>query len=141
MAQLPPKVSIMKGASPDLSAATYQIHDESHTVGNALRWMLMKKYPRLPRFLTPSHRARLVQRWNSAVTGKSPPFLSTSNADRSQRASSSENVIQVRSNTTSHRSLRLSLHWLTSMPCARPSRSAISTDVQEGDYERWVERS
>ena len=32
----------MKGAEPDLSAATFQIHDESHTMGNALRWMLMK---------------------------------------------------------------------------------------------------
>ncbi|KAI3619679.1 putative rna polymerase i and iii shared subunit rpc19 [Moniliophthora roreri] len=37
-----PKIRIMKGATPDLSAATYQIHDESHTIGNALRWMLMK---------------------------------------------------------------------------------------------------
>ncbi|KAJ6482168.1 hypothetical protein C8R47DRAFT_1178198 [Mycena vitilis] len=45
MADLPPKVTIMKGATPDLSAATYQIHDESHTVGNALRWMLMKNAP------------------------------------------------------------------------------------------------
>ena len=34
----------MKGAAPDLSAATYQIYDETHTIGNALRWMLMKKY-------------------------------------------------------------------------------------------------
>jgi DNA-directed RNA polymerase subunit L len=34
----------MKGAEPDLSAATFQIHDETHTMGNALRWMLMKKY-------------------------------------------------------------------------------------------------
>ena len=35
----------LQGAlAPDLSAATYQIHDESHTLGNALRWMLMKKY-------------------------------------------------------------------------------------------------
>lgn len=34
----------MKGAEPDLSAATYQIFDESHTMGNALRWMIMKKY-------------------------------------------------------------------------------------------------
>ncbi|KAJ7100088.1 RBP11-like subunits of RNA polymerase [Mycena belliarum] len=42
MAELPPKVTIMKGASPDLSAATYQIHDEGHTIGNALRWMIMK---------------------------------------------------------------------------------------------------
>ncbi|KAF9500649.1 RBP11-like subunits of RNA polymerase [Pleurotus eryngii] len=39
---VPPKIRIMKGAEPDLSAATYQIYDESHTIGNALRWMLMK---------------------------------------------------------------------------------------------------
>ncbi|KAJ3551834.1 hypothetical protein NM688_g4480 [Phlebia brevispora] len=37
-----PKIQILKGAEPDLSAATYQIHDESHTIGNSLRWMLMK---------------------------------------------------------------------------------------------------
>ncbi|KAI0739123.1 RBP11-like subunits of RNA polymerase [Daedaleopsis nitida] len=42
MAEAPPKIRILKGAEPDLSAATYQIHDESHTIGNALRWMLMK---------------------------------------------------------------------------------------------------
>ena len=42
----------MKGAAPDLSAATYQIHDETHTVGNALRWMLMKKCVRF-RLFTP----------------------------------------------------------------------------------------
>ena len=40
----------MKGAEPDLSAATYQIHDETHTIGNALRWMLMKKYVMGPFF-------------------------------------------------------------------------------------------
>jgi DNA-directed RNA polymerase subunit L len=33
----------MKGAEPDLSAATFQIFDETHTLGNALRWMIMKK--------------------------------------------------------------------------------------------------
>ncbi|EIW84710.1 RBP11-like subunits of RNA polymerase [Coniophora puteana RWD-64-598 SS2] len=37
-----PKIQILKGAAADLSAATYQIFDESHTMGNALRWMLMK---------------------------------------------------------------------------------------------------
>ncbi|KAJ8455249.1 hypothetical protein ONZ51_g12548 [Trametes cubensis] len=42
MADSTPKIQILKGASSDLSAATYQIHDESHTIGNALRWMLMK---------------------------------------------------------------------------------------------------
>ncbi|EDR08272.1 uncharacterized protein LACBIDRAFT_297775 [Laccaria bicolor S238N-H82] len=42
MTDATPKIKILKGAAADLSAATYQIHDESHTVGNALRWMLMK---------------------------------------------------------------------------------------------------
>lgn len=42
MAESIPKIKILQGAAPDLSAATYQIHDESHTIGNALRWMLMK---------------------------------------------------------------------------------------------------
>ncbi|KAF9266977.1 RBP11-like subunits of RNA polymerase [Marasmius fiardii PR-910] len=37
-----PKITIMKGATDNLSAATYQIYDESHTIGNSLRWMLMK---------------------------------------------------------------------------------------------------
>jgi len=42
MAESTQKIKIMKGATPDLSAATYQIFDESHTMGNALRWMIMK---------------------------------------------------------------------------------------------------
>ncbi|GJE99570.1 RBP11-like subunits of RNA polymerase [Phanerochaete sordida] len=42
MAESTPKLRVLKGAEPDLSAATYQIHDESHTIGNSLRWMLMK---------------------------------------------------------------------------------------------------
>ncbi|RXW21519.1 hypothetical protein EST38_g4328 [Candolleomyces aberdarensis] len=42
MAEVPPKIKVLHGASPDLSAATYQIYDESHTIGNSLRWMLMK---------------------------------------------------------------------------------------------------
>ncbi|TFY53135.1 hypothetical protein EVG20_g10249 [Dentipellis fragilis] len=42
MAETPPKIRLLKGAEQDLSAATYQIHNESHTLGNALRWMLMK---------------------------------------------------------------------------------------------------
>ncbi|EKM57954.1 uncharacterized protein PHACADRAFT_116447 [Phanerochaete carnosa HHB-10118-sp] len=45
MTEVPPKLRILKGAEPDLSAATYQIHDESHTIGNSLRWMLMKNVP------------------------------------------------------------------------------------------------
>ncbi|KAH9006398.1 RBP11-like subunits of RNA polymerase [Lactarius hatsudake] len=42
MTEAPPKIRIMPGANSDLSAATYQIHNETHTLGNALRWMLMK---------------------------------------------------------------------------------------------------
>ncbi|KAF8068958.1 DNA-directed RNA polymerase [Lyophyllum atratum] len=42
MAEPIKKITLMKGSESDLSAATYQIYDESHTVGNALRWMLMK---------------------------------------------------------------------------------------------------
>ncbi|KAJ7599063.1 RBP11-like subunits of RNA polymerase [Mycena floridula] len=42
MADIPPKITIMKGAASDMSAATFQIYDEGHTMGNALRWMLMK---------------------------------------------------------------------------------------------------
>ncbi|KAL9710361.1 RNA polymerase subunit AC19 [Leucoagaricus gongylophorus] len=42
MAESIPKVTLLQGATSDLSAATYQIHDESHTMGNSLRWMLMK---------------------------------------------------------------------------------------------------
>ncbi|PPR06831.1 hypothetical protein CVT26_003857 [Gymnopilus dilepis] len=41
MAEPVEKIKLLK-SSPDLSTATYQIHDESHTIGNALRWMLMK---------------------------------------------------------------------------------------------------
>ncbi|KAF8483485.1 RBP11-like subunits of RNA polymerase [Russula ochroleuca] len=42
MSQPTPKIRIMPGAQTDLSAATYQIDNETHTLGNALRWMLMK---------------------------------------------------------------------------------------------------
>ncbi|KAJ3487320.1 hypothetical protein NLI96_g3614 [Meripilus lineatus] len=42
MANTRPKVEILPGAESDLSAATFRINNESHTIGNALRWMLMK---------------------------------------------------------------------------------------------------
>ncbi|KAL1742287.1 DNA-directed RNA polymerase [Schizophyllum fasciatum] len=41
-AELPKKIKLLSGAEANLSAATYQIYDESHTLGNALRWMIMK---------------------------------------------------------------------------------------------------
>lgn len=37
------KIEILKGYEPDLSAATFCLHEEDHTLGNALRYMLMKK--------------------------------------------------------------------------------------------------
>jgi len=64
----------MKGATADLSAATYQIFDESHTMGNALRWMIMKKYSALLYFhYTPDVdcvSSNKAQRWNFAGTGE-----------------------------------------------------------------------
>ncbi|KAM0752804.1 RBP11-like subunits of RNA polymerase [Meredithblackwellia eburnea MCA 4105] len=36
------KVSILPGATDNLTAATYCIYEEDHTLGNLLRWMLMK---------------------------------------------------------------------------------------------------
>ncbi|KJA25651.1 hypothetical protein HYPSUDRAFT_37692 [Hypholoma sublateritium FD-334 SS-4] len=41
MAETVEKIKLLK-SSPDLSTATFQIHDESHTIGNSLRWMIMK---------------------------------------------------------------------------------------------------
>ena len=65
----------LPGADADLSAATYQIHDESHTIGNSLRWMLMKKCVFL--FSSPSRSLAhtsiaTVRRWNSVDTGEFP---------------------------------------------------------------------
>jgi len=36
------KITLLPGASDDLSQATYCLHFETHTIGNPLRWMLMK---------------------------------------------------------------------------------------------------
>lgn len=33
----------LKGYEKDLSAATYCLHQEDHTLGNVIRYMLMKK--------------------------------------------------------------------------------------------------
>ncbi|KAL7412653.1 DNA-directed RNA polymerase I and III 16 kDa polypeptide [Mrakia frigida] len=38
----PEKIVILDGATPGLTAATFNIKDEDHTLGNALRWMVMK---------------------------------------------------------------------------------------------------
>ncbi|PWN91717.1 RBP11-like subunits of RNA polymerase [Acaromyces ingoldii] len=36
------KIEILKGYEKDLSAATYCLHQEDHTLGNVIRYMLMK---------------------------------------------------------------------------------------------------
>ncbi|CAO1624681.1 unnamed protein product [Parajaminaea phylloscopi] len=36
------KITILPGYASDLSAATFCLKEEDHTLGNALRWMLMK---------------------------------------------------------------------------------------------------
>ncbi|KAG8748829.1 RNA polymerase subunit AC19 [Serendipita sp. 396] len=36
------KITILPGASANLSEASFAIHDETHTLGNPLRWMIMK---------------------------------------------------------------------------------------------------
>ncbi|KAK7005819.1 RBP11-like subunits of RNA polymerase [Favolaschia claudopus] len=111
MVELPPKVTIMKGASPDLSAATYQIHDESHTIGNALRWMLMKN-PKVE------------------FCGYSVPHPSENVI---------QVRIQMYDNLSSLAALITALGDLDDV-CATIEEKYIA-DMQAGDYERWVERS
>ena len=60
----------LRGAASDLSAATFQIADESHTMGNALRWMIMKKYASVSISIVSPCSPAPVQRSNSAVIGK-----------------------------------------------------------------------
>jgi len=61
----------LRGAAPDLSAATFQIADESHTIGNALRWMVMKKYASSPTVsLCLACSPAAAQKLNSVAIGK-----------------------------------------------------------------------
>ncbi|KAJ7108686.1 RBP11-like subunits of RNA polymerase [Mycena epipterygia] len=111
MADLPPKVTIMNGATPDLSAATYQIHDESHTIGNALRWMIMKN-PKVE------------------FCGYSAPHPSENVI---------QVRIQMYDNLSSLSALITALADLDAL-CAT-IEDAYVTDVEKVAYERWVERS
>ncbi|OBA18792.1 uncharacterized protein OGAPODRAFT_15413, partial [Ogataea polymorpha] len=36
------KIKLLPGSTPDGTAASFQISDEDHTLGNALRYMIMK---------------------------------------------------------------------------------------------------
>ncbi|KAJ6544848.1 RBP11-like subunits of RNA polymerase [Mycena vulgaris] len=129
MAELPAKVTIMKGATPDLSAATYQIHDESHTIGNALRWMLMKN----PKVEFCGYRQVHTPLLCPRIFILLPPFA----------PHPSENVIQVRiqmyDNLSSLSALITALADLDTL-CAT-IEDAYVADVRKGTYERWVEKS
>lgn len=61
----------MPGAEPDLSSASYVIREETHTLGNALRWMIMKKWVPLLSTLSSLINFLLALMWNFAVTGDS----------------------------------------------------------------------
>ncbi|EKD03443.1 DNA-directed RNA polymerase [Trichosporon asahii var. asahii CBS 8904] len=41
-AEIPDKITILPGHEPDYSACTFCLWEEDHTLGNALRWMIMK---------------------------------------------------------------------------------------------------
>ncbi|KAJ7064958.1 DNA-directed RNA polymerase [Mycena amicta] len=111
MASPPPKVTIMKGAAPDLSAATYQIYDESHTIGNALRWMLMKN----PK----------VEFCGYSVPHPSENLIQVR--------------IQMYDNLSSLTTLIDALGNLDSL-CSTIEGKYVA-DLAEGKYERWEEKS
>ncbi|KLO14045.1 RBP11-like subunits of RNA polymerase [Schizopora paradoxa] len=110
MAEIP-KIEVMKGASADLSAATYRIYDESHTMGNALRWMLMKN-PKVE------------------FCGYSAPHPSE-NAIQLR--------IQMYDSESSLTALHAALAQLDTL-CATID-DAYSKSLNEDKFERWVEES
>ncbi|KAG5646351.1 hypothetical protein DXG03_003674 [Asterophora parasitica] len=101
----------MKGSEPDLSAATYQIYDESHTIGNALRWMLMKN-PKVE------------------FCGYSAPHPSENTI---------QVRIQMYDNLSSLTALIDALSALDTL--CETVDEAYKTSLKEDAYERWVERS
>ncbi|KAL6301055.1 RBP11-like subunits of RNA polymerase [Sparassis latifolia] len=107
----PPKIKILKGAEPDLSAATYQIHDESHTIGNALRWMIMKN-PKVE------------------FCGYSVPHPSENHIQMR---------IQMYDNLSSLTALLTALSDLDNL-CGT-IEGAYNASLQQGSYERWHEES
>ncbi|KIK06372.1 hypothetical protein K443DRAFT_129953 [Laccaria amethystina LaAM-08-1] len=159
MTEATPKIKIVKGAAADLSAATYQIHDESHTVGNALRWMLMKN----PKVEFCGYRAGTdllcpVAYWLLPLS-----FITmiTSHAPHACAPHPSENVINVRiqmygtkllhcpcrqlpiichpDNLSSLQALTTALSDLDSL--CETVEDAYLTSLREDRYERWEEKS
>jgi len=111
MADTTPKIRIMKGAEPDLSAATYQIHDETHTIGNALRWMLMKN-PKVE------------------FCGYSAPHPSENHI---------QVRIQMYDKLSSLTALLTALSDLDSL--CETVENAYDTSLSKDEYEKWVEKS
>ncbi|KAF8622786.1 hypothetical protein AX15_006748 [Amanita polypyramis BW_CC] len=144
---LPPKVKLLKGYEPDFSAATYQIHDESHTIGNALRWMLMKKCVCLMYQHINQDRfyAFLVPRWSFADTGVTlPPSLSGwLTVPPLSNPHPSENVINVRIQMYDR------LSSLDALTAALDNLDNLCKVVEEkylhslrtDSFERWEEKS
>ncbi|KAI0761121.1 RBP11-like subunits of RNA polymerase [Irpex lacteus] len=111
MSEVPPKIQILKGAEADLSAATYQIYDESHTIGNALRWMLMKN-PKV------------------SFCGYSVPHPSENHIHLR---------IQMYDHLSSLEALLEALNNLDNL-CDTVEES-YNTSLTEGSFERWDEKS
>ncbi|KAF9078685.1 DNA-directed RNA polymerase [Rhodocollybia butyracea] len=105
------KIRILKGASADLSAATYQVCNESHTMGNALRWILMKN-PKVE------------------FCGYSVPHPSEPNI---------QIRIQMYDNLSSLQALLKALDDLENL--CNAIGEAYSESLQNGDFERWDEKS
>ncbi|KAF8235022.1 RBP11-like subunits of RNA polymerase [Tricholoma matsutake] len=110
MAESIPKIRIVR-AAPDLSAATYQIHDETHTIGNALRWMLMKN----PK----------VEFCGYSAPHPSENFIQVR--------------IQMYDNLSSLSALMTALNDLDDL--CESVEEKYMTSLKEDKYEQWVEKS
>ncbi|KAF7325810.1 RBP11-like subunits of RNA polymerase [Mycena kentingensis (nom. inval.)] len=139
------KLTIMKGATPDLSAATYQIHDESHTIGNALRWMLMKN-PKVE-FCGYRHVFFLASARAPAVT-----CVQCSPSLREPHSCPHTNVRSVRlvkarflasdANADNLSSLTALIDALGNLDSLCSTiEDEYNTDLEKREYERWEEKS
>ncbi|KAJ3505707.1 hypothetical protein NLJ89_g7275 [Agrocybe chaxingu] len=144
------KIKLLR-SSPDLSAATYQIHDESHTIGNSLRWMLMKN-PKVefcgysaPVGTAFGHiREHVYQRpYASLMLSRFISLHPTSSAPPANTVPHpSENVINVRiqmyDNLSSLDALITALSDLDKL--CETVEDAYIKDLRENKYEKWEER-
>ncbi|KAH9067834.1 hypothetical protein EDB87DRAFT_1699793 [Lactarius vividus] len=141
VAKFPPKIRIMPGAKSDLSAATYQIHNETHTLGNVLRWMLMKN----PKVEFCGYRLFSVLPEWLIKKAFFAPFLYYLNLGTDADLSAphpSENHIQVRiqmyDNLSSLTALLGALDDLDAL--FESIEDAYSASLQHDDFEIWDEK-